>query len=71
MTNTKLLEAAIKASGLKKTHIAKQMGVSRTSLVNYINNKTELKASQINMLCQILNIPEDERDAIFFGRSVV
>jgi transcriptional regulator with XRE-family HTH domain len=71
MTNTKLLEAAIKASGLKKNHIAKQMGVSRTSLVNYINNRTELKASQINMLCQILDIQEDQRDAIFFGRSVV
>ena len=67
MTNTKLLEKAIKDSGYKKGFIAEQIGLSRAGLCNCINNRAEFKASQINALCELLSIDQTQRHAIFFA----
>lgn len=67
MTNTKLLEQAIERSGLKKGKIAEVLGVSRASLINLINNRSEFKASQITAFSNLLGLTAEERDAIFFA----
>lgn len=67
MTNTKLLEAAIERSGLKKGKIAERLGVSRGGLTNLINNRAEFRASQIQVFCELLKLTAEQRDAIFFA----
>lgn len=69
MTNTKLLEDAIDRSGLKKGKIAERLGISRAGLINLINNRAEFRASQIMVLCDLLSLTTDQRDAIFFAVS--
>ena len=71
MTNTKRLEEIIEACGLKKSYIAKMIGVSIRALSMKIRNKTEFKASEIEALCQILSITDlAEKEAVFFAREV-
>lgn len=68
MTNTQLLVEAIEKSGYKRSYIAKAIGLSRYSLALKIENKNEFKASEINALCEVLNITSlEERQAIFFA----
>lgn len=67
MINTELLERVIAESGLKKGYIAEQLGVSRTTLNNYITNKAEFRVSQVNTLSTLLKIDEAQRTAIFFA----
>lgn len=69
MTNTKLLEDAIKRSGLKKGYIAERLGISHGGLINLCNNRAEFKASQIQVLCDLLKLTDAERNAIFFAVS--
>lgn len=68
MTNTLLLEERIDKSGYKKSYIAKQIGISAYALSKKINNETEFKASEINILCDILKIDTKDRMAIFFAQ---
>lgn len=67
MTDTNLLEQAIKKKGLKKCYIAERLGISRSSLINLIRNRAEFKASQIQTLSDLLELTEDQRNAIFFA----
>lgn len=71
MTDTNLLEQAIKSRGLKKYYIAKKLGVTRVSLTNLINNRAEFKASQIQILSDLLELTEAQKSAIFFARNGV
>ncbi len=69
MTNTEYLEEIIEASGLKKGYIAEKLGISRYGLSNKIANKNEFKASEINSLCEILNISKStEKERLFFAK---
>lgn len=67
MTNTELLEQAIKESGLKKVYLAEKVGLTPAGFYNCVNNKAEFKASQINTLCKLLGIDSAGKDAIFFA----
>ena len=69
MTNTKLLEKVIKEKGLKKGHIAKQLGVSRSGLNNLIKGRADFRASQIQKLSDVLDLTETQKNAIFFAVS--
>lgn len=70
MTNIKLLEERIQKSGLKKGYLAKQIGVSRGTFSALITNKKEFKTSQVETLCKILNIKDNESiKAIFFASN--
>lgn len=69
MTDTAKLKKAIADSGLKKSHIAKQMGITRQSLDRYINNRAEFRASHIETLSTLLKLDSAQRMAIFFARS--
>lgn len=68
MTNTALLEKRIVKSGLKKSYIAKAIGLSPYGLMLKIRNINEFKASEIEKLCILLGIDDlEERCAIFFA----
>lgn len=71
MTNTTLLEEKIIKSGLKKSYIAKAMGLSPYGLALKIQNINEFKASEIEKMCILLGIDDlEERCAIFFASKV-
>ncbi len=68
MTNTDMLQDKIKKSGKKKTYLAEKVGLSLAGFRNCCINKSEFKASQIEILCEELNITSlKERHAIFFA----
>ena len=71
MTNTALLEEKITKSGLKKSYIAKAIGLSSYGLTLKIRNINEFKASEIEKMCILLGIDDlEERCAIFFASRV-
>lgn len=66
MTNTKLLLQKIDDSGLKLYFIAMRLGMTRQGLYKKIQDGSEFKPSQINVLCELLHIIDsDERRQIF------
>ena len=70
MTNTEKLEEKILRSGKKKGYLAKKLGLTRQGFRNCITNKSEFRASHIQILCDELHITDlRERQAIFFARS--
>ena len=70
MIDSKKLEEKIQQSGLKKGYLAERLGVSRATFSALLSNKTEFKVSQIRVLCELLDIHDDETlRAIFFAQS--
>lgn len=68
MTNTEKLNDRIKASGLKKSYIAKTLGIVDATLSRKINNAQDFKAGEIGKLCKLLGIDTlEEKDDIFFA----
>ena len=67
MTNTKLLIEKIDQSGLKKSHIATSLGMTRPTLNAYLSGEQEFRVSHMNILCALLNIGPEQREAIFFA----
>ena len=71
MTNTALLEVKIAESGLKKSYIAKSIGLTPYGLTLKIRNINEFKASEIDKICILLGIDSpEERCDIFFASKV-
>lgn len=68
MTNTELLNEAIKKSGKSKVHLAKKMGISRFGFYKKINGESEFYASEIAVLESELMLSKSEREQIFFSR---
>lgn len=72
MTNTAELEKMIAESGLKKSYIAKAIGLSRQGFKNKCENKTPFTSKQISGLCEILNITKlTDKERIFFAKEVI
>lgn len=68
MTNTLLLEMAIRRAGLTKKEVARRLGLSVMGLHQKINNVTEFKASEISQLYEMLNLASlEEQQQIFFN----
>jgi hypothetical protein len=70
MTNSNLLKEKIEESGYKLTFIAKKLDISYQGFLNKMNNETEFKATEIKILCDLLNIETEEMYKIFFGYEV-
>lgn len=68
MTDTYLLEAAIKKKGFSRATIAEKLGISEMTLYRKLHNQTEFTASEIYKLSQLLDLPPG--DPIFFSQSV-
>ena len=69
MTNTTMLKDKIQQSGLKKSHIAKELGMSRQTFSTYLDGKSEFRVNHMNILCNLLNIDLEQREAIFFASN--
>lgn len=69
MVGTELLKEKIQESGLKKSHIARELGMSRQTFKAYMDGKAEFRVSHMNILCALLKIGPEQREAIFFGQS--
>lgn len=71
MTNSALLGAKIKESGLKLGFIAAKLGISYPWLKRKINGEVPFKAYEIQILCELLQITDlAEKDLIFFATNV-
>lgn len=71
MTDTERLRKIIGDSGLKLEYIAKQLDITRFSLQKKLENVTEFKASEIQKMCEVLNIVDSEsKEQIFFAQKV-
>jgi hypothetical protein len=68
MTNTSLLEEYIERSGYRKGYIATYLGITAYAFALKCNNKSEFKASEIDMLCELLKIGIKDRMSIFFAK---
>ena len=68
MTNRKLLEKKIAASGKKKGYLAKKCGLSRTGFLNCVKGDALFNTAHVKILCDELNITSlKEREEIFFA----
>jgi len=68
MTNRKLLEEKIAASGKKKGYLAKKCGLSRQGFSNCVKGDALFNTLHINVLCEELNINNlKEKESIFFA----
>ena len=71
MTNTTLLEQRIQQSGLKKSYIAKVLGIDGKTLKNKLKGATQFKESEMNAMWKLLGITDPaEKIAIFFADEV-
>lgn len=70
MTNVEELSKEIESSGLKITHIASVLKLSREGLYKKLNGETEFKASEIMQMKNILRLSNERRDEIFFAQRV-
>lgn len=69
MTNTAVLEQLIKESGLKKSYIAKTIGLSRQGFKNKCENRSFFTSKEIDGLCDILKVSNlSEKERIFFAK---
>ena len=67
MTNTELLKRKIDESGYKLKYSAAKLGITYYGFLKKVNNDTEFKASEIQALCDLLNISGEEKERIFFA----
>lgn len=63
--DTARLNEYVEKSGLKLGFIIEKLGISRTSWHKKINGDVALRASEVYVLCDLLNIPDDEQKKIF------
>lgn len=61
------LKEAIKDSGITITMISSRIGISRESLYNKIERRTEFTVSEIVKLTEVLGLSTEKRDEIFFN----
>lgn len=68
--NTELLETYIKKSGFLIGYICEQLGVSRQAFARKRLGETQFRASEIYVLCDMLKIPEDDKQKIFLLKQL-
>lgn len=63
--NLALLAEKIDTSGLTKTAIAEGLGLTRQGLYNKLDGKTEFTGSELKRISAMLNLSEQDKNAIF------
>lgn len=66
MTNTIALRNKISESGYKLIYVAEKIGLTYQGFRKKLNNESEFKANEIQMLCDLLDIGVQEKEGIFF-----
>lgn len=70
MNGSQKLKALIDGSGYKIRFIAEQIGLTYQGFVNKINDISKFRANEIAILCELLKIDDETRNAIFFDQYV-
>lgn len=70
MISVQDLELYIKKSGLKKSFLCKQLGISSNAWNRRMHGKTDMKVSEVQLLIDLLDIPNNEISKIFFNQNV-
>lgn len=70
MINKKLLKVAMVMSGMTQSDLAKAMGMSTASMNYRINGKREFSISEIQLLCELLHLSDEQKLQIFFTTDV-
>ena len=69
MVQVQLLDEAIKKSGLRTDYLAENLGITRVNFSNKKNGHQDFRTSEIFVLCTLLKLTDEERDAIFFSKT--
>ena len=67
MTNLKKLNKIIENRGLKKNHLAEQIGIMPSTLTFRLNGQSDFKVSEAAKLGEVLGLSPSEKIAIFFN----
>lgn len=71
MTDTQELLKIIEKSGLRKGFIAKKLSLTTYGFQKKVENKSQFKAEEIKILCEVLKITSlEEKEKIFFADNV-
>ncbi|MDD5987329.1 MAG: helix-turn-helix transcriptional regulator [Eubacteriales bacterium] len=70
MVNLSLLDSAIEARGIKLVKLAEKTGLTYQGLKYKLDGRREFKVSEADRIANALSLSDEERDAIFFNRSV-
>lgn len=70
MVNTELLNKAIDDSGLKLGFIIETLGISRQAFDKKRKGLIPFRASEVFVLCSLLNIPPGEKMKIFYPKVI-
>lgn len=69
MVDIKTLNIKIKASGYKRNHLAKQLGVCQNSLRNKTHGYSPFNVDEADCLAKLLGLSDEELLQIFFWRG--
>lgn len=67
MTDTEKLRCRITTCGYKLQFLAEKCGLTYFGFMKKVNNETEFKASEIKKLKELLDLTNEEANAIFFA----
>ncbi len=70
MVDTQHLGKKIEDSGLKTSFIVEKLGISRQAFDFKRRNIRKFRIAEIYVLCDLLNITDNERQEIFFANEV-
>lgn len=70
MVNTQYLDEKVVASGLKIGYITEQLGICRQAFDLKKKNKRKFKVAEIYVLCDLLKLNNEEKQAIFYAPEV-
>lgn len=71
MVGADLLNEAIASAGVKKSYVARELGLTRQGFAKKSKNPESFTAEQITKICRVLRITSRaERDKIFFAPKV-
>lgn len=68
--NLEYLNDRIKLSRIPISAIAEGIGLSRQSLYQKMNGKREFKSSEVNKICEMLRLTNEEKMLVFFADAV-
>lgn len=69
--NVELLQDYIERSGLKTNYICQQIGLSRQAFAKKRNGRFAFRVSEIYVLCDLLRIPTEDKEKIFYPKKSV
>lgn len=70
MLNTQLLDEKINKSGFKVGYLVETLGLSRNGFDKKRKGKTPFRAAEIYVLCDLLNLSESDKMAVFYAQKV-